>query len=164
MSAFGGARHLVRRFVGFLRARFPDAEDQSLVAATLPTPDAADLFWSQQRQDVAHGIAVARIVLDRCPDRADLARAALLHDVGKSVSRLGVIRRSLATLLVTARLPTGSRMREYLDHASIGAHMLETKGLDDIAVAFARHHRAADAPLGVDPRDWATLRVADHEA
>jgi putative nucleotidyltransferase with HDIG domain len=164
VSAFGGVRHLARRFFGSLRTRFPDADGQRLVATTLTTPGTADIFWGQQRQDVVHGIAVARLVLDDHPDRADLARAALLHDVGKAASRLGVIGRSLATILAATRLPVGARMHAYLDHAQIGARMLETAGIEDVAVAFARHHRDAEAPSGVDPSDWAILRRADHGA
>lgn len=155
--------HLARRFFGWWRAGRPGPATQSWIAERLE-PAQARLFWEQAAQDQAHAAAAAAYVAQRQPDRADLIAAALLHDVGKAVSRLGPFRRSLATALRWARVPMTRRMSAYLDHGPIGADMLERSGAAEMAILFARWHTRAEPPAGVSPTEWALLREADRAA
>jgi putative nucleotidyltransferase with HDIG domain len=160
MRLLGGPAHLVRRFFGSLSSRYPSPEDQEMVAGAL-TPEEADTFWRQATPDLAHAIAVARHVMAARPGRTDLARAALLHDIGKIKAGLGTVGRSVASILHILRLPLPRRMRLYADHAAIGARMLEDLVVEQAAIDFARHHRDGP-PDGFDPDDWAALSDADH--
>jgi len=154
--------HLIRRFFGSLRARRPRPADQIFIAGML-RGDAARLFASQRPMDQHHALRTARRVAVMAPGRDDLVRAALLHDVGKTHAELGVIGRSVASLLAIARMPARGRFAAYLDHGRLGASDLRSVGEAGIAVAFAAHHHAAAAPANTDPSDWALLRAADDE-
>lgn len=154
--------HLIRRFWGSIRAQRPGPQAQAQVAAELGA-QASTLFFAQPAMDQAHAFRVARRVAGAAANRADLVRAALLHDVGKTAARLGIVGRSIASLLAMLHLPAPERMRRYLDHGPAGATLLVAVGESGIVVAFARQHHESQAPPGVDPADWATLRIADHE-
>ena len=153
--------HLARRFFSTLRSHRPSPHDQLFVAG-LVGPAEADLFWAQPPADQSHGVSSARAVLALRPDRRDLARAALLHDVGKRHARLGVIGRSIASGLALLRLPVRGRFARYLDHGAIGADDLAAIGADDLTIAFARHHHGA-APDEFAEGDWSALTAADEE-
>jgi putative nucleotidyltransferase with HDIG domain len=153
--------HLARRFFRSLVARRPDTDDQVLVGSILSTAE-ADVFWSQPIADQDHAMRVARRVLALAPDRSDLARAGLLHDIGKRHARIGTTRRSIATALRAVRLPVGPSMERYLDHAEVGASELTALGADDLSVAFARHHHG-ERPPEIDEGDWLHLVRADDE-
>jgi len=157
----GRPAHLARRFFSTLRSRRPGPDDQLFVAG-LVSPAEARLFWAQAPSDQAHGVSSARAVLALRPGRDDLARAALLHDVGKRHARLGVIGRSLASGLALLRLPVRGRFARYLDHGALGADDLEAIGSDALTVAFARHHHGPP-PEGADEGAWEALAAADEE-
>jgi len=55
-----------------------------------------------------------------------------LHDVGKSVARLGSFARVIATLVG----PCTNRFRQYHDHESIGATMLRSIGSDELTISM----------------------------
>jgi len=154
-------RHLTRRFLGSLAARRPTSSDQSLVAGLLSGAE-AEVFWSQPVPDLAHAVRSAQSVARAAPGRADLARAALLHDVGKRLSDIGTVGRSLATALSLVRLPTSKRMASYLEHARLGAEELNALGCEDLVVQFARHHHGA-RPTHIAAADWKILLDADDE-
>lgn len=145
--------HLVRRFIGFLAARPLSPTEQAAVASVL-SPELCVLFFAQPHQDQRHAVEVAARV------RPALRAAALMHDVGKTASRLGAVQRACATIANVARLPVTGRWRRYLDHGSIGASLLEEAHAPDIAVAFAAHH-PGPTPKGIDPADWKELATAD---
>lgn len=151
--------HLVRRFVGSLSARRPGPHDQAFAASVL-APSAASRFFAQAPMDQGHALRCARAVEAVAPGRTDLLRAALLHDVGKAASGLGVVGRSVASLAAITHLPRSGRMQRYLDHGRIGAAWLAADGEPEIVVAFAAGHHGAP-PAGVDPADWALLQDAD---
>jgi hypothetical protein len=154
--------HLVRRFFGSLRARVASPNEQAMLAASLPE-SSLRLFVTQPAMDQRHALrAAARIPVD-APARPDLVRAALLHDIGKTPSNLGVVGRSVASLLAMAHLPRTTRMRRYLEHGALGAEALAASGETGIVVAFAAHHGLPRTPPGVDPVSWDILRRADHE-
>jgi putative nucleotidyltransferase with HDIG domain len=152
-------RHLVRRFFEVLAARRPTPAEQ-LEAAALLRPAEAALFWDQPVADQRHGLESARTVAARLPDRPDLIRAALLHDVGKRHARLGVVGRSVASALELAHLPAPGRFHRYLAHGPLGAAELERAGAEEIVVAFAAAHHDRRPPQ-IDPVDWQILADAD---
>jgi hypothetical protein len=152
--------HLVRRFFGVLRAG-PLAPLEQAEVARLLRPAERDLFWAQPHADQRHGLESARAVAARRPEREDLARAALLHDVGKRHAALGAVARSLATTLGFLHLPLPARYAAYLEHGPAGAADLEAAGAEGIVVAFARHHHIG-RPEDFDATDWADLCRADH--
>jgi hypothetical protein len=94
--------------------------------------------------DRRHAIAVARrfTALRPAAERAEIA-AALLHDVGKLESDLGVTARVVATLVG----PRTGRFRSYHDHEALGAALLEAAGSDPATVALLRGEHAASAEL-----------------
>lgn len=152
--------HLVRRFFGVLGAARLTPAEQAEVSRLLRPPERS-LFWGQSPPDQRHGLECARLVLARCPDRFDLARAALLHDVGKRRAGLGVAGRTLAATLAAARLPVKGRLAAYLAHGAAGAVDLEAAGAEALVVGFARHHHAS-RPDDIPAADWDELCRADH--
>lgn len=122
----------------------------------------AALFWDQPVSDQRHAIESARKVLAARPGAQELAKAALLHDIGKRHARLGVPGRIAATLLALVRLPAPGRLGIYNDHAARGAEELAGAGASSLVVDYARH-QDGDRPQTVEPGEWAALKEADGE-
>lgn len=118
------------------------------------------MYWDQPRADQRHGLSAARWMRSAQPNRADLARAALLHDVGKRRSRLGPMGRSLATILGRLGIAGPTRFADYLDHGRIAARELGRAGAEPLVVAFALHHHR-DRPEEISREDWRLLQAAD---
>ncbi len=155
--------HLASRFFTVLRGAGPEPRAQAEAAALLRPPE-RDLFWAQAATDQRHGVAAARLILEAYPGDRSLARAALLHDVGKRHARLGAIGRSVASMLALLRLPAPGRLGMYLDHGSIGAAELEAIGAEDVVVGYAAGHQHDDRPSYVPEPVWRALRAADRRA
>ncbi|NNC92823.1 MAG: hypothetical protein HKN80_10060 [Acidimicrobiia bacterium] len=155
----GHAKHLMARMVGSLRARPLSPREEAEVAGLLDDRWAA-LFWEQPVMDQRHAIDAARFVLAARPGDRDLARAALLHDVGKRHAGLGVPGRVAATVLALLRLPAPGRLGVYLDHARRGADDLA--GAGELIEAYARH-QDGERPEAVPPAAWRLLKEADGE-
>lgn len=117
--------------------------------------DLFDLFAMMNRQDQRHAIEVAQRF-----ERDELVEAALLHDVGKSVVRLGAVGRSCATIAGALPVPLPTSWVLYLKHGEVGASMLEHSGAGPLTVAFARLHPGTP-PAGISPEDWHALEMAD---
>jgi putative nucleotidyltransferase with HDIG domain len=166
------AGHLVRRFAASLHPRTLDAADLDLVREALQPAELA--CWERLgRADRAESLATARATiaaLGADPD-PDYLAAALLHDVGKAATRLGVFGRSWATAAATvagarrARAWTGV-IGQYVNHDELGAARLEEAGARPVAVSWARaHHRPALWPeAGIPPAICAVLARADGES
>ena len=154
--------HLARRFFGVLSGRGPTPVEQAEAAALL-RPEEHELFWSQHRVDQRHGIEAARRVMAARPGARELARAALLHDVGKRHAGLGAFGRAWASGLALLRVPPRGRFRTYLDHGPIGARELEAAGAEAVVVAYAAHHTDT-RPDWVPADDWAVLGHADRHS
>jgi len=105
-------------------------------------------------------LEAARTTAAARPDRRDLIRAALLHDVGKRRSNLGVTGRSLASLFAKLRLPVRGSWRQYLDHGRLGAEELAGLGSEQLIVEFTRHHHER-RPATIALADWEVLKSAD---
>jgi hypothetical protein len=157
----GGPGHLVRRFFGVLGAHPLRPAEQAWVASLLRPAEWA-LFWGQAAADQRHAFACARAARAALPERDDLARAALLHDVGKRHADLGALGRSLATTLRFLRLPAHGRLAAYLAHAATGAADLAAAGAEPVVVDFARHHHAP-RPEGLPSADWDVLCRVDRD-
>ena len=113
-------RHLVRRFAGMVSPAAPSPEDEAWAAGHL---DAAEqVLWAQLcNADRRHSIHTARRFLAARPAATGGEIAgALLHDVGKLRSRLGVTGRVVATVVG----PHGGRFAAYHDHERLGAELL----------------------------------------
>ena len=124
--------HLARRFVGALSNMPPPAVDDAWAARFLGDGEAR-LWWQMQAQDRRHSIEVARrfvTLVDDAPREA--VAAALMHDVGKILSRLSVAERVAATI-IGART---ERFRLYHDHGRLGAVMLREAGASASTVAL----------------------------
>lgn len=153
--------HLVRRFFGVITAS-PLTSDERLEVEQWLTAGDRELFWCQAPADQRHALQTARRVIRSYPGRCDAIRAALFHDVGKAESRLGPVRRSLATVGAALRLPLPARWRTYVDHGPVGAEKLALTGAEALVVAFARVH-PGPAPEGFDGDVWQALLDADDD-
>ena len=118
------SRHLIRRFVTSLSRRMPPAIDVAWVNATLRENE-YDLWSRMKSHDQRHSIEVARRFTELHPTFSrDEVAAALLHDIGKAESDLGVLGRVIATVVG----PIGTRFRLYHDHESIGLNLCREAG------------------------------------
>lgn len=151
--------HLISRFFQVLRARPLGPREQAEAEGLLREAE-RHLFWRQTSADQRHGLESAKAVLKRVPGRTDLARAALLHDVGKGHVRLGVVGRSLASGFEMLHLPRTARMNSYLEHEQLGAADLLAAGSEPLVVSYAGSHHG-DPASGIDPEAWAILIAAD---
>jgi len=153
--------HLAGRFFESLRSRPLGPAEQAEATAWLGERE-SPLFWAQPPIDQRHALTAARIAASHRPHRRDLIRAALLHDIGKRHSRLGVAGRVIAAALELLHIPAPGRLGVYLRHDSLGAHELAELGVEPIVVSFAAGHHGT-CPPDVDPDDWALLVRADGE-
>jgi len=156
----GSWSHLFGRFLEAVSAGRLTDEERREVETWLNGEKEAAIYWEQPVADQRHGLESARTTAAVRPGRRDLVRAALLHDVGKRHSELGVVGRSLASLFAKLRLPVRGSWRSYLDHGTLGAEELARLGSGQLVVDFAHyHHGSRPAALTVD--DWEVLQRAD---
>jgi putative nucleotidyltransferase with HDIG domain len=158
--------HLSSRFVHALSPAAPRADDVVWVEGVL-TPEAFALFRRQPNHDQRHAIGVARDVQTRLAGTpyADDPRwiaAALLHDIGKLDSRLGVYGRVVATVSGAAAGHDHAaawsqskgftrRVGLYLRHAELGADRIRLAGEPEEVAAWAAAHH--------DPSAWSDLVI-----
>lgn len=149
--------HLTARFFDVVTSRSLDGRESQAVRRWAG-PSLHDAFFAQPVADQRHGYEAALYVLSRAPDRPDLLRAALLHDIGKRHARLGAVGRVIASLALRLRLPLTPRLALYRDHGVLGA--AEMAGEASVVVEFARHHHGA-RPQSISVDDWDVLLAAD---
>lgn len=104
-------------------------------------------------RDRWHAIAVARLVLQFKPDASDrLVRAALLHDVGKSVRPYKLHERIAGHVLPNDWLGTRRGTPGYVKrhHARLGAAMVRAAGGSETVARLVEQHERQDAPPGSD--------------
>ncbi|MCS6836275.1 MAG: hypothetical protein NZ750_09690 [Anaerolineae bacterium] len=139
--------------------------DEELAARTLDAVQLA-LFRRMTRSEQLHSLNVLRDVLAQAAETPrDLAQAALLHDVGKTLCPLSVAQRSLAVVIATlwpaldrrwrgadpqaaleqlSTLPwwrVGSVVRYH--HPAWGAQLAQSAGLSARALWLIAHHAEA---------------------
>jgi hypothetical protein len=175
----GGFRHLTRRFAGSLWPGGPGVAEEAWARRWL-RPAEVEIWKAMTGPDRRHGVAVARrvaVVLgnaDGAGIPTNALAAALLHDAGKSRSRLGVLGRSAATLaaagagrrrVATWRDAGGWRAEagRYAAHDEIGGEMLAAAGSDPVVVAWAREHHRPPADWSLDPGLAGVLKAADDD-
>jgi hypothetical protein len=170
------AAYRVRQFIHAATARIlTSGVDETCVASYLP-PLAVDLFLDMPYYDQQHALNVLGALKRQCYDDPDLMAAALLHDVGKSVSRAGRPRlwHRVATVLGHAFWPGllerlsqedpggGWRQPFYIQkhHAALGAQLAQDAGCSPVTVGLIRFHEEPGSQID-DP--WlAALRAADN--
>ena len=171
--------HLAGRFLGALRPGGPSAADRAWVEAVLEPQEFA--LWARQPgHDRRHSAEVARQVeaaLAGGPhtDDSRWLACALLHDIGKLASGLGIFGRVLATLFGRAtdgavadwEEQAGMRRRIalYLRHPELGADMIELAGgRAEVAHWAAAHHDPARLdPLSLPAPVVKALVAADND-
>jgi putative nucleotidyltransferase with HDIG domain len=158
----GSLAHLIARFFDVLTARPLDIVESTTVENWL-SPQLRRPFFEQQPADQRHGYEAALSVIAQGQRDPDAVVAALLHDIGKRHARLGVVGRSVASLLILARLPLTERMIIYRDHGIVGAKELADIGAPSLAIEFAMHHHG-QRPEGFDAAVWLALENADEPA
>ena len=156
----GSWAHLAARFFDVVSAAPLTSVEQAQVDRYLRPPE-ADSYRAQTAADQRHGLESALHVESRRPDRPDLVRAALLHDIGKHTARLGPLSRTLASIAIRLGASVGGRWGAYRDHGPIGAELLESLGAEELVVVFARHHHSA-RPTQIPVDEWELLVDADH--
>lgn len=174
------AWHLVRRFFGALAPGAPSTADEAWVRQHL-APDLFDAWSSMPNHDRRHSIGVARRFQAGLSGSADAdddrwIAAALLHDLGKLDSGLGVFGRVAATLARAAfgrtrtdRWIDGRGLRRryglYLRHDRLGADRIRAAGgTEPVARWAAAHHDAAQwADTGIPERVMVALDAADDD-
>jgi len=160
LMELGSWSHLVGRFIAVATAGRLTAEERREVDAWLESEGESRIYWEQPVADQRHGLEAARMIVAARPDRRDLIRAGLLHDVGKRQANLGVIARSMASVFAKLRMPVRGSWRRYLDHGPLGAEELAGLGSGALVVEFARHHHGR-RPATIPGEEWDVLRSAD---
>lgn len=155
----GSPAHLFARFFDVATARGLTASEKAAVSGWL-TPETAEIFFAQNHPDQRHGYHAALSVMAAGVKDRDVIMAALLHDVGKGHSRLGIIGRSLASVMILAGLPLTRRMTAYRDHGLVAARELGALGAPSLVIDFALHHHG-ERPPTIGPQNWDVLVAAD---
>ena len=103
--------HLAARYTDAVLSRRLTPAEQAEAAGYLRSDAERGMFWGQSKADRRHGLAAARSIAEARPDRPDLIRAALLHDVGKRHARLGAAGRVWAVVRSGLGFPPSERGR-----------------------------------------------------
>jgi len=118
--------------------------------ANLLTPEQYALFTAMAVADQWHCLAVARALAAQGEENADLLRAALIHDVGKSLAHIGLWERVVHVLIarltphLVGRLGSarpdgwGHGLYVLAYHASLGAELAAQAGFSSVTVALVR--------------------------
>lgn len=117
--------HLVKRAVTSISNEPLSGADVER-AERLLLPQEFELWWSMSPRDQRHSLQVhERFMRFYPPAKRTEQAAALLHDVGKTVSGLGWLMRIVATIVG----PRGAAFAMYHDHENLAVQMLQ--GISD---------------------------------
>ncbi len=141
--------HLAKRFVlSLVPSQVQEIERQWV--GSLLSPKEFELWNNMMVQDRRHSVMVARrFVMFRPTAVQSEIAGALLHDVGKSVARLGIFARVFATLVG----PRTSRLRQYHDHEHLGATMLRAIGSDELTLSMVEGSCAGELRVALARAD-----------
>lgn len=151
-----------------LRALFAFSQPLDLdLAAHYLSPRLLEVFRHLNRGEQLHSLNVLRTVLAQGSTPADLAAAALLHDVGKSRWSLSVAQKTWAVIvhrLAPSLFERWSRGSEssfwhrpfvvYAHHPAWGAQLVAQAGASESLIWLIAHH--ADSP-----HRWSTHPCVD---
>lgn len=166
--------HLVKRYAGSLQQKSISERDHLWVQQILSHLEMT-LWNSMPENDQHHSIEVARRV-DESLEKSEqtILAAALLHDVGKAISKAGVGMRVLATLIgmVTSETQHKSwsqrpgsvgKVGQYLCHPLDGALLLQKAGSDSLVVTWASEHHLPQHQWTINPEIGQLLKSADDD-
>jgi hypothetical protein len=144
------ASHLCRRLFSSVFSRRLNGVELAQVQAILSEGEMG-LWMKYQNVDQRHSIVVLHRLNVLMPTAGREAQAAaLLHDIGKSQSQLGVLLRVVATIVG----PRTRRFSQYHRHEETGIELLESIGSSDVMISLLK---------GVgDPQLIAALTAADN--
>ena len=167
--------HLAKRFFGSLRPGGPPAGEVEWVATVL-TEAELELWCRMRGPDRRHSVEVARRVERALGHEAttEVLAAALLHDVGKTVSGLRTYGRVVATVSAAVAghhmAHRWSRARGfvrrvglYLRHPELGADLLAMADSHPLTVAWAREHHLPAEQWTVPSHLAAVLKACDDD-
>jgi hypothetical protein len=167
--------HLARRFFGALRPGGPSAADTRWVDSIL-TPEELSLWQRMKSHDRRHSVAVARRVEKILAGSKDAdprwCAVALLHDVGKLDSGLGVFGRVGATVagglaghdmaaVWSQKRGITRRVGLYLRHPELGATRIRVVGGREEAARWAEAHHDEQARVALDFPEKVTAALYD---
>ncbi len=155
----GSLSHLSRRFLDVLTSKPLSISERAAVDSWL-VPEMAEVFFEQMDADQRHCYHAALSVISNGHNDGEVITAALVHDVGKRHAHLGVIGRSIASVMIFLGLPLTERMLLYRDHGRNGARELVELGAPSLAVEFALHHQGK-RPQSIEIQLWKALVAAD---
>lgn len=155
----GSLGHLSARFFDVLLSK-PLSTNEIRAVAHWLNPNLTTIFFDQPSEDQRHGYHAALVVISEGCSLGNVIEAALLHDVGKRHSGLGLIGRSIASVFIWLGIPMPTRMAMYRDHGVAAVSELASAGASDLSVEFARHHHGSRPP-GIEPEIWNLLQLAD---
>jgi hypothetical protein len=167
------AGHLARRFLGSLRPGGPRRSDALWVRGQL-LPAELTLWAAMPAADRRHAAAVGRRVVAAGAGDRPVVAAALLHDVGKTVSHLSTMGRVAATVLAawlgrervaawTEGRGYSRRVGLYLEHPKLGGDLLQLAGSDPLTIAWAREHHLPPEQWTVPAATGELLKAADDD-
>ncbi len=152
--------HLARRFFEVATARTLNERERVSIDTWLRSTEESAVFYEQPVADQRHALRAAERMQSLAPDRRDLIRAALLHDVGKRHAGLGILLRSVAGALTKLGLPLRGRLRTYVEHGRLAADELAALGCEPVVIDFARYHHDRRPPT-ITEHDWGLLEQSD---
>ncbi len=165
------SRHLVSRFFSTVSARTPEAKEVAWVGEHLSDLE-FELWLQMSSADRLHSILVAqRVEVELRGDETALV-AGLLHDVGKTAVRSGLVTRVVAAIVkpVLTRQRVShwasggsflSNLASFIDYPRIGAALLQSIGSDEFVVRWAAEHHLAKHEWTVDSVRADVLARAD---
>ncbi|MEC9113928.1 MAG: HD domain-containing protein [Actinomycetota bacterium] len=166
--------HLTRRFLTSLRRKAPDPSDVDWAKGILLKSEFA-LWEKMSASDQKHSIAVAKMARNELPHDAVIIRAGLLHDIGKTAVRSGVVIRVAAAIAKPlANQDTINRWSQgkgplatlgaLMAYPQLGASMLREVGSDEFIVRWATEHHLPAAEWTVERTRAEVLQRADQFA
>lgn len=129
-----------------------------------------ELFYKLSKSEQKHSVRVARSVsessyVSKELDKDKMVKVALLHDVGKLISRINPMEKSILVLL---NLFTKGKLRKYSNfkkikvfyyHGELGSNILKELGYDEKVLNIIKNHHN----LECKDQDVVLLRKFDDE-
>ncbi|MBC2582392.1 HDIG domain-containing metalloprotein [Clostridium sp. DJ247] len=129
-----------------------------------------NLFYKLSNAEQKHSIRVAQDVEDVCKKHSIssslLIKAALLHDIGKTMANLSIFDKSI--LVILDKITKGSikkfsgisKVKVYYDHAKIGANILRKYNYDLKLIYLIENHHNVNIN---DNKELNILRICDNK-